>query len=106
MYLVVGSMGLITYILSSVFVYVSEKDLERSAKHPFANLAGAESGVRPAATTPAESMRQRHGSSGAIAGNYPVQTVRAKTLIDGEETSMPRLESRRETGGGKRQLLI
>ncbi|KAF1958965.1 hypothetical protein CC80DRAFT_591837 [Byssothecium circinans] len=91
-YFIVGSIGLVTYILSSVFVYVGEKDFELSVARTRANSTQAED-ARP------KTRRQPCSSNGETADDL-VQLVRARSLPSG-----PRREANRSRRW-KRQLLI
>lgn len=101
-YLAVGGMGLITYILSSVFVYVGEKDFERSVANTRVNTDEAEAGISPHPTRQAEA---RSAQQGATKAGDPIQTARARVLPGGDPSNESRKESDR-SGRSKRQLLI
>lgn len=95
-----GSVGLLTYILSSVFVYVGEKDFERSVASTRVNTDDLEASISPTNT----SQPHRRQESGSVESD-PLRLARARGLFGGNLTESFKNGSD-HSGKAKRQLLM
>jgi hypothetical protein len=99
-YLIVGGIGLLVYIFSSVFVYIGEKDFERSVVSTRVSTLDMESAIGLATS----SAYAEADIGQQVSGNAEnaVQSARARGLHEGNIGN----NSRRGAGKAKRQLLI
>jgi hypothetical protein len=99
-YLIVGGIGLLVYIFSSVFVYIGEKDFERSVVSTRVGTFEMESAIGLATS----SAYAEADIGQQVSGNAEnaVQSARARGLHEGNIGN----NSRRGAGKSKRQLLI
>lgn len=102
-YIAAATLGFMTYILSSVFVYMGERELERSLAATRANIGDQESaiGLSEGCTQPDKGKNKQHlDNDGGLA-----QSVHAKGFGHGEAEDQPKGDSTR-SGRSKQRLMI
>jgi hypothetical protein len=99
-YITVGSVGLLAYVLSSIFVYVGEKDFERSEASTRVNTDDVEASISPTNT----SQHCRGLESGSVKSDSP-RVACARSLFRGNFAEGSKTGSNRSVSA-KRQLLI
>lgn len=90
-----GGIGFITYILSSLFVYLGEKDFQRSAVSTRINTGQLEASM--GADTEGQATTEPSGST----DSDPLQRARGRGLFDRDSS-----EGFNRSGRNRRQLLI
>lgn len=109
--------GLITYVFSTIFVYVGEKDYERSVTssrisvlaktrsstltHGGANAQDVEAGSASSGAEIHTQIKRDTASSNAIESKSPMQAARSKFMFGFEHPEMPK----RNTEKSRRALL-